>query len=569
MTELPVAVHLVADRPPLDAERLGVAVGCAQPAQRRVLRAVAVGELVGRHLGAAEAGVHRDVGLGVDQLAQAQELVQTHVVVLDPLPGGVLARRPAVAVADPVAPVVAADEVAARPAVDGRVQFAQQGEHVGPEAFDVVGRHQRDNSHVQPVPAADRDLQPAVVGRGSGGEAQRYLLPGGGNAVDVQGLPVGGAVTPDQADGNRCGAGIAAQHDPPFVALPGHQPQARLDESGGLGLRCRTEGRRLGADVGRRTVHGQRGGVAEDAPGRLLAGRRVEELPVLEHLGPDAAVDAAAQVLDELAVDVLRDRLAGAGRVDRSLGANLTCGEQLDGEIVEPGPAGRFAPTAEQAVDLDGVVGARVELEGDLRPIVGAGERRGAGTLHPVQVEQRAPARGRGQLLGADPAGQPVAGERSHRHDRAPGEVAPLAGGDGHAATAGPADLGVPELATAAPAVGAPLGGSLGRSLGVWGLERRVRNFRGRRLGRAAGGRREKQDARCTRDAPRTGADSLHGSPHWIRHSCIPPAQPSCELISSRTARVRTVSKTTRFQAFFSTPYSSSVQTGFQTPSSR
>ena len=62
---------------------------------------------------------------------KVHELVEADVVGLDALPGRVLARRPAVAVADAVLPVVAADEVAARPAVDGRVELAQERQRVG------------------------------------------------------------------------------------------------------------------------------------------------------------------------------------------------------------------------------------------------------------------------------------------------------------------------------------------------------------------------------------------------------------------------------------------------------
>ena len=119
IAELPVAVHLVADADEADAPGLGAAVGGAEAAHRGVRGAVEVGELVDGVLGAAEAGVDGDVGLGAEQVAEGHELVDADIVVLDAGPGGVLAGRAAVAVADAVAPVVAGDEVAAGPAVDG------------------------------------------------------------------------------------------------------------------------------------------------------------------------------------------------------------------------------------------------------------------------------------------------------------------------------------------------------------------------------------------------------------------------------------------------------------------
>ena len=57
---------------------------------------------------------------------------------------------------------------------------------------------------------------------------------------------------------------------------------------------------------------------ADGLPGRLLLADGIEELSIFEHFGPNAAVNAAAQVLDELPIDVLRHRLADFARVDRN-----------------------------------------------------------------------------------------------------------------------------------------------------------------------------------------------------------------------------------------------------------
>ena len=61
--------------------------------------------------------------LGLDRAAERHELVDAEIVVLDALPGRVLSRRSAVGVSDAVPPVVAADEISARPAIDRRVEL--------------------------------------------------------------------------------------------------------------------------------------------------------------------------------------------------------------------------------------------------------------------------------------------------------------------------------------------------------------------------------------------------------------------------------------------------------------
>ncbi|HNW41313.1 MAG TPA: hypothetical protein PKN08_05365, partial [Opitutaceae bacterium] len=76
--------------------------------------------------------------------------------------------------------------------------------------------------------------------------------------------------------------------------------------------------------------------------GRQLAvrleffGDREVEFTILQHFGPDAAVDAAAEVFDELSVDVRVDGRRGGGGVElhgrRRLGSAEACAEQKDGE---------------------------------------------------------------------------------------------------------------------------------------------------------------------------------------------------------------------------------------------
>jgi hypothetical protein len=65
---------------------------------------------------------------------------------------------------------------------------------------------------------------------------------------------------------------------------------------------------------GRCADHGERR-VLQAAIRAVIGGDREIELAVFEHLGPDAAVDAASQMLDELAVEERIDRLARASNV--------------------------------------------------------------------------------------------------------------------------------------------------------------------------------------------------------------------------------------------------------------
>ena len=118
VAKLPLAPHFVADAPVLDAVRLGVAVLRRATSRRSCRRRRCVFDFLGGRVVVAEAGVDGDHRLGADFAAEVDEFVDADVVVLDAGPGGILARRPAVAGADAVAPVVAAHEVAAGPAVD-------------------------------------------------------------------------------------------------------------------------------------------------------------------------------------------------------------------------------------------------------------------------------------------------------------------------------------------------------------------------------------------------------------------------------------------------------------------
>ena len=268
----------------------------------------------------AKAAVHRDVRLGANQPAERHELVDPDVVVLHALPRGVLARRPPVALADAVAPVVAAHEVAAGPAVDRRVQLAQQRQRVGAEALDVVGRHERHGADPDSALSAGGDLQPRVIGRCAGREGNRIRPVALVERPDGHRLPVRRPGAPHEADFDRPGLRRALQRPAAAgVARASHDAEAGLGEARRPARAVQLELRRVRPHERLRPRHRHAARLAEDRPRRLPFRHGVEELPVVDHLGPDATVDAAAQMLDELAVDVLRHRRGRADAASTSI----------------------------------------------------------------------------------------------------------------------------------------------------------------------------------------------------------------------------------------------------------
>jgi hypothetical protein len=144
------------------------------------------------------------------------------------IPGRVLARRTAVGVADAVLPVVAADEIAARPTVDGRIQVLEQREDLGTEALDIARRHERDGAHPEGLTTARPNLQTGILGRGTG--RKRYgegsiIIP---DVLNTHRLPVFGAITPNQAHFNGQGAWISGEHNPAGIGFPFDDSQVPL-----------------------------------------------------------------------------------------------------------------------------------------------------------------------------------------------------------------------------------------------------------------------------------------------------------------------------------------------------
>jgi len=162
--------------------------------------------------------------------------------------------------------------------------------------------------------------------------------------------------------------------------------------------------------------HGQGAVPAEHPPRGLRLAGGVEELAVLDHLRPDATVDAPAEVLDELAVYELTDRRSHLVGMDGRREAQGRGAQKLQFQVVVPRRSGGEPPAAIEAVHQDGVAPPRLEYRLHARPVLCAGERLRADGLDLVDIEQRPGATGHGdQVLCADPARQPVAGEGSNR----------------------------------------------------------------------------------------------------------------------------------------------------------
>ena len=230
MAELPLAVAFVAHAPVDHAIGSGVSVLRAQGPHRGALGAVHVFHPLPGGVGVAESGVYDEVGLAAQQPAPGQVFVGAHVVGLHRVPGIVVAGRTLVRIADAVAPLITGQEVAARPAVDGGADFLQDSDQVGPEAFQVVCRHQRDGSDPEAAAAFSHDLQGGVLHVRTGRKVKIVLFVILCQSVEDDGLAVGGAGTPDQADGDLRGT-VGPENDAAFIRPSLFQPQAGLPDT--------------------------------------------------------------------------------------------------------------------------------------------------------------------------------------------------------------------------------------------------------------------------------------------------------------------------------------------------
>ncbi len=140
VADLPGPVHLVAEAPVLDAERLGAAVRLAQVAPVAAGRTVDVFDEVARLVEPARSEVDRQHHLGAGRLAPFREFVHADRVRFGRVPGEVEPGRALFARADAVLPVVGGHEIAAGIANDRHVQFPDEVDDVAAHAVRVGGR---------------------------------------------------------------------------------------------------------------------------------------------------------------------------------------------------------------------------------------------------------------------------------------------------------------------------------------------------------------------------------------------------------------------------------------------
>jgi hypothetical protein len=231
---------------------------------------------------------------------------------------------------------------AARPAGDRRRELPHEVERVGAHAFEVLGRHERQAREPQVRRLRERHGERGRIGRRPGAELQEELLVRAANPGQRDRLAGVGAVAPGEADldgPRRAGVGEDRVAD---VLFPGHEAQAALSDAAGAAFRVAdVKGHAVVAAVGARRVEKgveRRALGLDDLPG--LPGLQ-QELAVLELLGPDAVVDAPAEVLDELSVKVRRKGRPLLRRVQGDLGLARPCASRHRQSSCTKGEKGR------------------------------------------------------------------------------------------------------------------------------------------------------------------------------------------------------------------------------------
>ena len=170
VVELPWAVHLVAQAPHADVERLIGTVGAAAFRQLGTAGYVRVLQQVERLLqpaGAEVHGLHQFVAAG--GLKPFGHLMQAELVGFGGMPGQIQTARTALLGADAVLPSVAGHEVAARVADGGGAEFLDQVDDVLAEAVFVGGRVARlvDAGVHATTEVLDERAEQTIVDRGN------------------------------------------------------------------------------------------------------------------------------------------------------------------------------------------------------------------------------------------------------------------------------------------------------------------------------------------------------------------------------------------------------------------
>src|SRR5579863_1408043 len=236
--------------------------------------------------------------------------MQTEVVVLNAGPCWILSWWAFVAIADSVFPVVTADEIAAWPAVDGRVELLELSECVGPHAVHVVRGHQRCRPNQEFASAFAGDGESGTVRGRAGRKPYWNFLELLGDSLDGDGFGIGFAVAPMETHLNGRRRRIPRNNHVAFIRLTGNQSQSRLRDAAGHSTIAEIHLRRVFANEGIFRDHRDAARIPDGLPRR----RNVNPVParfanggiefaILEHFSPNASVNTAAQVLDELPVN--------------------------------------------------------------------------------------------------------------------------------------------------------------------------------------------------------------------------------------------------------------------------
>jgi hypothetical protein len=237
-------------------------------------------------------------------------------------------------------PVVIGKKISAREPENSGTLLLQEGNSIRTEAPNVVGGHQRDCSDAKQALSGSGDFDPAVIRIPLGDKPQRVggvrrLQPG-----QRKRLAFTRAGAPYHAD-RYLRAGSARQHNASGICLSFSKGDAGLPDASRFHVRKRKPWRVIThpRPVG---IHGY-GGVRPDrhpavrssAPNRSLLpwirGDRVIEFPVVEHLRPNAPVYEIADMLDELSVQVRRNRSASLACINAHRHSTTRCAAGLGG----------------------------------------------------------------------------------------------------------------------------------------------------------------------------------------------------------------------------------------------
>src|SRR5438045_3770153 len=122
MSDLPGAIHLVAQTPIFDGVRFGVPMRRAQVSVVRAFGRIAIFDEIGGLLNRACTQVDAEHRFCVNRLAKVYKLIRAKLVALDGLPGQFAPLWTLLARADTIFPAVAAQEIPTRIADRAEIQ---------------------------------------------------------------------------------------------------------------------------------------------------------------------------------------------------------------------------------------------------------------------------------------------------------------------------------------------------------------------------------------------------------------------------------------------------------------